>query len=104
MIYSYNTIKDDLKTFTAEIKDGSGTICGRYIRERVHPDSVPEGTFMYECRHSDYVMFGEPITIEPNVMVNFAGTFFTDHKLTFSNDEDKYIPLKNVYISGRKAG
>lgn len=103
MIYSYNTIKDELRTFTAEVKGKGGTICGYFTKERVHPDSVPEGTFMYECRHADSVMFGEPRTIEPKVTVNFAGTVFTDHKLTFDKEDDKYIPLKNVSIAKRKA-
>jgi len=104
MIYSYNTIKDELRTFTAEIKGSERTICGYYTRERVHPDSVPEGMFMYECRHSDSVMFGQPISVEPKVTANFAGTVFTNHELTFPEGKDAYIPLKNVSIVKRKAG
>lgn len=104
MIYSYNTVKDELRTFTAEVKGKDSTICGRFTAERVHPASVPEGVFMYECRHSDRVMFGEPITVEPRVTANFAGTLFTDAALSFDKEDDKYIPLKNVSICKRKVG
>ncbi len=48
--------------------------------------------YKYEIRHSDDD-WGEPVTIEPHVLVNFYGTVLTPEPLTFENEADKYIPL-----------
>ena len=47
--------------------------------QRVDKTAVPEGLYAYDMRHGDD--WGEPITIEKDVRVNFHGTIVFNHPI-----------------------
>ena len=62
---------------------------------RLNKKLLPPGIFAYEVRHADdnSSVFA---TIEPRVIVNFAGTILTDTPLEFSsccNEDDKFLKI-----------
>lgn len=62
--------------------------------ERVKLDERAASLFYYGIRHSDSD-WGKPVTIEPNVVVNFFGTLISTESLDelFKNTDDKYHNL-----------
>jgi hypothetical protein len=52
---------------------------------------VPDGYYAYDLRHGDS---GNPLTIEPHVAVNHAGTVVTSESLTFKDAADPHIKLR----------
>lgn len=65
---------------------------GEFIDFRIDKDTIPEGKFMYHCRHDDDGDWVTPVTIEQRVIVNFCGTLITNKKIEF---HDQY---KTIYI------
>lgn len=53
---------------------------GLFSELRVNKDTVPEGYYMYEVRHSDED-WGEPCEIAEWIMVNFFGTLLMKEPL-----------------------
>ena len=50
---------------------------------RIDRDTVPEGLYCYDLRGSDYDP-GSPVTVEPYVTVNHAGSVLTIEPIEFS--------------------
>lgn len=95
---SYEEIKHMLRNFEAvekTRKKNKKVFKGQFVDLRVSADTIPEGKYMYHTRHSDNGDWCVPVTIEPNVLVNFCGTIITDEKIEFPNDKDPYISIKN---------
>lgn len=53
---------------------------------RIDRDTVPEGLFCYDLRGSDYDP-GDPVTVEPRVLVNHAGTVLTTEPIEFTGTD-----------------
>lgn len=61
-----------------------------FTDSRIDRDTVPEGWYAYDLRGSDYDP-GEPVTVEPNVLVNHAGTILTHDPVTFPKEGFKRL-------------
>lgn len=59
-----------------------------FTDDRIDRNTVPEGLFMYEIRHSDED-WGQPVSIEDCVTVNFFGTVIFPVEIPVND----YIPL-----------
>ena len=59
---------------------------GLFTNARIDRDTVPEGWYAYDLRGSDYDP-GEPVTVEPSVVVNHAGTILTHEPISFPNSK-----------------
>lgn len=94
MLYSYNEVKKWSQKVI--LFNGETQYKGELIDLRIDPDTIPKGKFWYHCRHDDNGDWCTPVTIEPNVWVNFCGTFITDEEIKFPNPDDKYIPINNI--------
>lgn len=72
-----------------EFETPEGTFSGMFSELRaVHEsDRLPDGRYIYDCRHGDWD-WATPVSIEPRVTVNHAGTLMTD----------KPLPLKDGYL------
>lgn len=67
-----------------------------FTNGRIDRASVPDGFFAYDLRHGDS---GYPLTVEPRVGVNHAGTIIMTEPLDFSkgkkaNAKDEYINIR----------
>lgn len=56
-----------------------------FTNSRIDRDTVPEGWYAYDLRGSDYDP-GEPVTAEPSVVVNHAGTILTHEPISFPEE------------------
>jgi hypothetical protein len=56
-----------------------------FTNSRIDRDTVPEGWHAYDLRGSDYDP-GEPVTIEPSVAVNHAGTILIHEPITIPRE------------------
>lgn len=56
-----------------------------FTNSRIERNTVPDGWFCYELRGSDYDP-GRPVTIEPHVVVNHAGSILTHEPVKFRNE------------------
>lgn len=65
-----------------EFETPEGTFSGMFSELRVvhASDRLPDGRYIYDCRHGDDDWV-TPITIEPRVVVNHAGTLMTEQPL-----------------------
>ena len=63
---------------------------GLFTNARIDRDTVPEGWYAYDLRGSDYDP-GEPVTVEPNVVVNHAGTILTHEPVSFPKEGFKRL-------------
>ena len=73
---------------------------GLFSELRVNKDTIPEGYYMYEARHSDED-WGEPCEIAEWIMVNFFGTLLMKEpleNLTYQNALEKNY----VFIDSEK--
>lgn len=61
-----------------------------FTNSRIDRDTVPEGWYAYDLRGSDYDP-GEPVTVEPNVVVNHAGTVLTHEPISFTKEGFKRL-------------
>ena len=52
-----------------------------FTDSRIERDTVPKGWYCYDLRGSDYDP-GEPVTVEPSVAVNHAGTILTNEPIS----------------------
>ena len=59
-----------------------------FTNGRLDRTTVPEGLFCYDIRESNGFS-GEPVTLEPHVMVNHWGTVLSKEEFTL-NDEGFY--------------
>lgn len=97
-LVSYDAVKNNLRPFEAmekSRKKNKKKFTGLFIDQRVDPDTIPEGKYMYHTRHSDNGDWCTPVTIEPFVLVNFCGTIIVDEEIEFLDPADKYVPIKN---------
>lgn len=62
-----------------------------FTSAHIDRDTVPEGWFAYNLRGSDYDP-GEPVSVEPKVVVNHAGTILTHEPVTIPKSGSR--PLK----------
>lgn len=69
---------------------------GTYADVRIDYATVPEGLFVYQCRHSSYGDWETPMTIEKRVVVNFAGTFITTAPLLFKDADKPVITIASL--------
>lgn len=53
-----------------------------FTNSRIDPGTIPEGWFCYDLRGNDYDP-GRPVTIEPGVVVNHAGTILAPEPVKF---------------------
>lgn len=93
---SYEEVKNRMYNFVATNEETGEIYEGKFYDFRIDPATIPEGKFMYHCRHDDDGDWTTPVTIEPRVMVNFCGVLITDKEIVFPNPNDKYIPIINV--------
>lgn len=56
-----------------------------FTNSRIDRDTVPEGWYAYDLRGSDYDP-GEPVTVEPKVGVNHAGTILIHEPVTIPKE------------------
>jgi len=67
-----------------------------FSNARIDRETVPDGVYVYDLRHGDS---GRPLTVEPFVGVNHAGTVIMTEPLDFSKQEkkngDKYLNIRN---------
>ncbi|MEG0835964.1 MAG: LPD28 domain-containing protein, partial [Christensenellaceae bacterium] len=61
-----------------------------FTNSRIDRDTVPEGWYAYDLRGSDYDP-GEPVTVEPSVVVNHAGTILTHEPISFPKEGFKRL-------------
>jgi hypothetical protein len=61
-----------------------------FTNNRIDRADLPEGFYAYDLRHGDS---GDPLTVEPMVTVNHAGTVITAEPLEMPSGNDPYIPL-----------
>lgn len=83
--YVYIRLKYERKYYRCEYYDGI----------RILYDSIPEGKYRYETRHSDYDIC-HPVTIAPKgkpVVVNFCGTIVCDFPIPI-NEEKKVMDIR----------
>jgi hypothetical protein len=62
-----------------------------FTNSRIDRDTVPEGWYTYDLRGSDYDP-GEPVSVEPKVIANHAGTILTHDPVTIPKSGPR--PLK----------
>lgn len=60
---------------------------------RIDSNSIPKGLYCYDLRGSDHDA-GNPITIEPKVIVNHAGTVLVPSKIDIP-EKQGFLKLKN---------
>lgn len=84
MLYDYNEKKSQFMHLVA-ISEGK-RYEGEFIDLRINRKTVPDGKFMYHCRHDDNGDWVTPVTIEPSVFVNFCGSLITDEEIIFEGD------------------
>lgn len=53
---------------------------------RVRKEEYPKYLYKYDCRHGDEGDFVLPVTIEPGVMVNFAGSIISGEPIDLGAD------------------
>lgn len=63
---------------------------GLFTNSRIDRDTVPEGWYAYDLRGSDYDP-GEPVTVEPSVVVNYAGTVLLHEPITIPKERFKRL-------------
>ena len=63
---------------------------GLFTNARIDRDTVPEGWYAYDLRGSDYDP-GVPVTVEPSVVVNHAGTILTHEPISFPKEGFKRL-------------
>lgn len=73
---------------------------GLFVDLRVNRDTLPDGYYMYEVRHSDDD-WGEPCEIADWIMVNFFGTLLMKEPLENLMEQDT-LDKKYVYIDPEK--
>ena len=56
-----------------------------FTSDRIQTDSVPDGWYCYDLRGSDDDP-GEPVTIEPYVEINYAGSVLTHEKINIPGE------------------
>lgn len=78
--------KDAAKYQEVEIFD----IPALFSNGRIAPADMPDGLYRYDLRGSDDDP-GMPVTIEPNVAVNHAGTIITAKPLDLGTDNRRYL-------------
>ena len=71
---------------------------GEYIDMRLDRSTIPEGKYVYECRHGDHGDWMSPVTIEPSVVVNFTGTYVTDEEIEFKDKEHPRVIIQDWYF------
>lgn len=92
MLYNYKDKKKYIQHIELIAEDGTEYI-GEFIDLRIKADTIPEGKFMYHCRHDDDGDWVTPVTIERKVVVNFCGTLIMDTEIDFKGET--YIPIKD---------
>ena len=60
---------------------------------RVDRETVPQGKYMYEIRHSDED-WGLPVSVGPGVLVNFFGTVVSDEPLLDESGEERWFTFE----------
>jgi hypothetical protein len=63
-----------------------------FTNVRIDRDTVPEGVYVYDLRHGDS---GNPMTVEPIVRVNHAGTVIMTEPLDFKVRKDEYLHIND---------
>ncbi|MDD3778441.1 MAG: hypothetical protein PHU76_01785 [Synergistaceae bacterium] len=58
-----------------------------FTNSRIDSDTVPDGWYCYDLRGSDYDP-GRPVTVEPRVVVNHAGSVLTHEPVKFRKNQD----------------
>jgi hypothetical protein len=83
---SYSELKDNNELYEGEIK---GIPC-MYTDERVNPDTVPNGKYVYEVAGDDDC--GDtPVRVSPGVSVNFYATVILDQPLELDEENDLWL-------------
>ena len=75
---------------------------GIFTDVRIKRETVPEGLYVYDCRHSDNGDWCTPVTVEENIVyVNFCGTLITKEPIKFrnyqTNNEGEKFGWRNIY-------
>ena len=74
-----------------EITTENETYTGWFTEERVNKNDLPEHLYAYEIRGGDEIEFA---TLEPEIYVNFTGTFITDTPVKMEvTEDDEYIEI-----------
>lgn len=74
-----------------EITTEYDTYKGWFFDERIDKNNLPEDHFVYEIRGGDEEDF---CTLEPNVWVNFTGTFVTKTPVKLEDiEDDRYVEI-----------
>ncbi|NLE26964.1 MAG: hypothetical protein GX625_16815 [Clostridiaceae bacterium] len=72
---------------------------GLFTNSRIDRDTVPKGWYAYDLRGSDYDP-GEPVTVEPNVVVNHAGTVLMPEPVTIPKEGFRRLKGRLDFIEG----
>ena len=73
---------------------------GLFTNSRIDRGTVPEGWYAYDLRGSDYDP-GEPVTVEPKVGVNHAGTILTHEPVTIPKDGFRRLRGRLNFLDGQ---
>ncbi len=83
----YFTPMELVNTQTGEVYKGT------FSDRRIYHTPLPEGLYIYDCRHGDDD-WATPITVEADtVIVNYAGAFITDKPIEFP-EPHRFVQVK----------
>lgn len=86
MLYDCNETYKERMLF--ELEDGREVDGWFFDGARIDPETLPEGSYWYQTRHSDSD-WSEPISIVQGcVAVNFCGTFVCDVNLALKDETE----------------
>lgn len=94
MLCDYNEERKYAENIVLTAEDGT-EYKGEFINLRIDPATIPQGKYMYHCRHDDNGDWCTPVTIEKRVLVNFCGTLITEAEIDFKGET--CIPIENYY-------
>lgn len=82
---TYEEAKELMQVFTLyQEKPVKKEIEGQYCDVRIDRDTIPDGVFAYDIREGDNNYF---CTIEPEVVVNHAGTVLFNESIAFPSGD-----------------
>ena len=86
MLYNFNEVYKERAYI--ELENGR-EVEGWFVDGlRIDPNTIGEGMYWYQTRHSDYD-WCEPISIvQGGILVNFCGTFITDVDLELTEETE----------------
>lgn len=83
---NYNELETNGEFYEGEV---AGVRC-KYTDERIDPESVPAGKYLYEVAGDDDCG-DEPVRVSKHINVNFYASVITDQELELDSDDDLWL-------------